>query len=158
MSSSGMSVLAEIHRPARMLVTAVAVLGIALLAPQRSKPRAPPPAVLEPGFTCIELAEPAPPIAMPVSTHGACTEPDFDGDGTIDRVEEEPDSCGTGGCVYRAYVGERFLGTIEGQCSFTLERSHRELADVITTWRLGADETVVTRYRFDGRRYREVGR
>lgn len=96
-------------------------------------------------------------LATPASTHGTCTRPDFDGDGTIDKVEEVAGSCGTGGCVYRVSLANgRALGTIEGLCSFTVQPRRGKLADVVTTWRLGAVDSVVTRYRFDGRRYRRV--
>jgi len=109
-----------------------------------------------PGEPTLRVLEP------PASTHGPCTELDFDGDGVADRVEEVPGSCGTGGCVYRAYLagpaGEQFVGELEGHCAFRLEPGGQPLADVITEWRLGAAETVVTRYRFDGRAYRELDR
>ena len=96
-------------------------------------------------------------VERPVaSTHGRCAVPDFNGDGVIDRVEAVPDSCGTGGCVYDISLWNgRKLGRIEGLCSFTLERRKGKFADIVTTWRLGIDH-VETRYRFDGRRYRDI--
>jgi hypothetical protein len=95
------------------------------------------------------------PSQSPVpSTHGRCTLPDFDGDGVIDNVETLPHSCGTGGCVYRVSLADGTpLGTIDGLCSFELRKRPGKFADVFATWRLGVDH-VVTRYRFDGRKYR----
>lgn len=90
------------------------------------------------------------------STHGACTQPDFDRDGVIDSVETVEDSCGTGGCVYRlALANGTYLGTIDGKCSFVLQPRGHHLADIVTTWSLGT-ESVVTRYRFSGGRYRRA--
>jgi hypothetical protein len=93
----------------------------------------------------------------PVSTHGTCTLADFNGDGVYDTVDTVEDSCGTGGCVYDlALANGRKLGRIDGLCSFELERRKNQWADIVTIWRLGAVESVETRYRFDGRRYRQI--
>ena len=98
------------------------------------------------------LVVPADPVA---STHGPCTRPDFNGDGVYDRVDTVEDSCGTGGCVYDISLWDGTkLGRIDGLCSFTLEKRANKFPDIIGMWRLGAVESVVTRYRFDGRRYR----
>jgi hypothetical protein len=95
-------------------------------------------------------------FVVAASTHGECTKPDFNGDGVIDHVDTVEDSCGTGGCVYDLSLANgRKLGRIDGLCSFKLERRKNKWADIVTWWWLGVDG-VETRYRFDGRRYRQI--
>jgi hypothetical protein len=85
-----------------------------------------------------------------------CPELDLDGDGTPERWEVRPDSCGTGGCVYAIYIKDRYAGEIAGHCPFQIEpRTDGKPADVIATWRLGFYE-VTTRYRFARGRYRKL--
>jgi len=113
-----------------------------------------------PPAVAIAPAPPAPRPLVAPSTHGPCTPLDFDGDGVTDRYEPVPDSCGTGGCTYDLYLvratGDRHVGQIDGRCTFELAPRAHGLADVLARWRLGATDTVVTRYRFDGRRYRAI--
>ena len=92
---------------------------------------------------------------------GGCVALDLDADGTADRLEEVRDSCGTGGCVYRAYLVrsggiDRFVGTLDGKYPFVLVPGRRNLVDVVSRWRLGAGQFALTRYRFDGRSYRAI--
>ena len=92
-----------------------------------------------------------------VSPSTPCTQADLDGDGRTDEIEAVADSCGTGGCVFDVTLatGKR-VGQIEGKCDFVVEPRPHGLADIVTTWELGAKERVITRYRFAGRRYRAI--
>jgi len=95
-------------------------------------------------------------IPLAVSPSRRCTDLDLDGDGTADRFEEVPDSCGTGGCVFDVYLGDTPVGQVAGHCPFELDAA-RPVHDILATWHLGANEAVVTRYRFARGRYREHG-
>lgn len=90
------------------------------------------------------------PQPMPIEASPA---PDLDGDGVAERFDEVPDSCGTGGCVYRVFFtsrgGDRFVGEIAGHWPFEIDRRRGKApADVIATWRLGATESMASRYVF----------
>ncbi len=66
-----------------------------------------------------------------------------------------PGSCGTGGCEYEVYINDQLAGQVAGHCPFTTEPRTDEVDDIMATWRLGANETEVTRYWFKGDKYRE---
>jgi hypothetical protein len=86
-------------------------------------------------------------------------DPDLDGDGIADRFDGVYESCGTGGCAYEVYLrrpgGEdQYVGRMEGYWPFQIERLRADKpADVIAVWRLGATESVGTRYRFSRGKY-----
>ena len=65
-----------------------------------------------------------------------------------------PESCGTGGCVYKVWIKDRFAGEIAGRCPFVLEPRKGRANDVLATWWLGGTESIVTRYWMLGHRYR----
>ncbi len=117
---------------------------------------------------------PAPPATPPAiapeaaalidSLDGECPPPGIADDGQIGRFEQDFDSCGTGGCVYRVYLtaaataatgrADGFAGTIEGRCLTRVPGPRGRPADILTTWRLGCCESSETRYRFSRGRYR----
>jgi hypothetical protein len=99
--------------------------------------------------------------AVPVAPAPVCPSPslDIDGDGVADSFEPVPESCGSGGCVYRVRRSDparSVVGRVDA-CSLRLgnESSHG-LRDLIAVWRLGAREAIERRLRFDGRAYRAV--
>ena len=103
----------------------------------------------------VSVVDP-PPIQLALTPLDPCTELDLDGDGVPERWDAQPDSCGTGGCVYDLYMRDRFVGVIEGHCPFVaVERRDGLPSDILATWRLGVDH-VTTRYRFAGGRYRTM--
>lgn len=87
-----------------------------------------------------------------------CDEPrlDLDGDGVLDRFEEVAESRGTGGAQYRVFHGDRMLGVIDACWIRLAPTASHGLSDLITVWRLGANEAIETRWRYDGHRYRET--
>jgi hypothetical protein len=95
-------------------------------------------------------------------TTGTCAPFDLDGDGHHDALREDPDTCGTGGCVYRVFLTrpdrpDRFVGSIDAHCPIELGPARRgALPDIVATWRLGCCEWTETRYRFSLGRYRFV--
>lgn len=84
--------------------------------------------------------------------------PDLDGDGEPERFDTQPDSCGTGGCVYDVYLStapEQPAGTIEGKWGYwTVTPRRNAKADITTTWFLGCCEVARTTYRFRRGAYR----
>jgi len=156
--------IAALPRPLAIAGTiGLAVATLALIV-QRSSPA---PAVRTVGRVPAPAIPPATPpapapmrVAAAPSMFGPCTELDLDGDGLTDTLEAVPDSCGTGGCVFRVSFtrpsGDQLAGEIAGHCPFEIARRPHGPADVIATWRLGATEQAVTRYRFRGHRYREL--
>jgi hypothetical protein len=92
-----------------------------------------------------------------VSPSTPCTSADLDGDGRTDDFAAVADSCGTGGCVFDVTLATgKHVGQIEGKCDFVIEGRNHKLADIVTTWELGAKERVITRYRFNGSKYRAI--
>ena len=120
------------------------------------------PAVPElPGCTFMPRPSETPPVAtVPPFGESRAADPDLDGDGIADRFDGVYESCGTGGCAYEVYLrrpgGEdEYVGRMEGYWPFQIERLRAdEPADVIAVWRLGATESLGTRYRFVRGKYR----
>ncbi len=98
-------------------------------------------------------------VVAPHASHSGA-DPDLDGDGIADRFDGIFESCGAGGCAYEVYLrrpgGDAvYVGRMEGFWPFQIERLRDdEPADVIAIRRLGATESVGTRYRFADGRYR----
>jgi hypothetical protein len=99
-------------------------------------------------------------VPLPASTHGDAPVPDLDGDGVAERFETQPDSCGTGGCVYDVYLSsapEKPAGTIAGKWGYwTVTPRRNRAADLTTTWFSGCCTLHDTTYRFSRGAYREV--
>ncbi|MBL9013926.1 MAG: hypothetical protein JNL83_07110 [Myxococcales bacterium] len=146
----------------------VVAAGVGLVAALRPPGAAhePPPITItvttDPPRT-VTIAEPPPPVALVplrASTERDVPAPDLDGDGTPERFDAQPDSCGTGGCVYDVYLSTspaRRAGEIAGKWGYwTVSPRRGRPADLTTAWFLGCCTIADTTYRFARGAYREV--
>lgn len=143
--------LASRHSPPVLLAAALAAgLGGFLVTSKLLREPAPEP-VQPTTPSVVEVTGPSLPKAP---------DPDLDGDGIADRFDGIYESCGTGGCAYEVYLrrpgGEdEYVGRMEGYWPFQIERLRPgKPADVVAVWRLGATESIGTRYRFSRGKYR----
>lgn len=155
--------------PLPRLASTFATLPVLVLAVAGLWPRgtpAPPSTVTlaittEPPVT-ITVVDPPPVTLGRVSTELDVPAPDLDGDGAPEELVVQPDSCGTGGCVYDVYMSSpprNHLGTLEGKWGYWSVKPRRgAFADITTTWFLGCCEVALTTYRFRRGAYREIAR
>jgi hypothetical protein len=131
----------------------------------RERPAPPPPITLivssDPPRT-VTVAEPVPAVVLIPSTDGPAPVPDLDGDGVPEQLETQPDTCGTGGCLYDLYLSSapgKAAGRIEGKWGYWSATPRRDaFADFHTTWHLGCCEIEELTYRYRGGAYREIKR
>jgi hypothetical protein len=146
---------------------------VAIALPPRVTPEVPPPTPITITVTTdpprtVTIVEPLPRVDLvplapaTASTDGPAPVPDLDGDGVPEVFRTQPDSCGTGGCVFEVFLSrnpDEPAGIIEGKWGYwTVTPRTGSYADLTTTWFLGCCEVSEETYRFERGAYRQIRR